>query len=231
MEKLFYIEYGHSQVIQIVIANMLISLTTQLRQLSQRHHLVLKEHLYARLKHPFSLVWAFAIDWMHCICLGIVKSKFQSMLVEKSSRFYVGDQTRLINDRLSSIKPPGSKIGCLPRDISELQNWKATEFKKWLIHYSLVVLHGILDHAYFLQWSLLVSSIGILTKDYISPSELTLADDMLKDFCRLYPILYGGFSCSINFHLVRHLVYYIFRRGPLWAYSCFAFESLNTSRN
>ena len=100
--------------------------------------------------------------------------------MENESRFYVGDQTRLINDRLSAIKPPGSKIGRLPRDI---QNWKATEFKNWLIHYSLVVLHGILDHAYFLHWSLLVSSIGILTKDYISPSELTLADDMLKDFC------------------------------------------------
>ena len=183
--------------------------------------------VFAKLMHPFSLVWAFAIDWMHCICLGIVKTRFQSMVTEKGSTFYVGDQTRTLNDRLSSIKPPGRKIGRLPRETSELQHWKATEFKNWLIHYSLVVLHGILDHRYFLHWSLLVSSIGILTKDHISPGDLTLADEMLKDFCLLYPIFYGAYSCSMNFHLVRHLVYYVFRRGPLWAYSCFAFESLN----
>ena len=164
---------------------------------------------------------------MHCICLGIVKTRFQSMVTEKGSTFYVGDQTRTLNDRLSSIKPPGRKIGRLPRETSELQHWKATEFKNWLIHYSLVVLHGILDHRYFLHWSLLVSSIGILTKDHISPGDLTLADEMLKDFCLLYPIFYGAYSCSMNFHLVRHLAYYVFRRGPLWAYSCFAFESLN----
>lgn len=31
----------------------------------------------------------------------------------------------------------------------------------------------------------------------------------------------------MNVHLLQHLAYYVSRRGPLWAYSCFAFESMN----
>ena len=31
----------------------------------------------------------------------------------------------------------------------------------------------------------------------------------------------------MNIHLLQHLAYYVSRRGPLWAYSCFAFEGMN----
>ena len=31
----------------------------------------------------------------------------------------------------------------------------------------------------------------------------------------------------MNVHLLQHLAYYVSRRGPLWAYSCFAIESMN----
>ena len=31
----------------------------------------------------------------------------------------------------------------------------------------------------------------------------------------------------MNYHLCRHLVHYASHRGPLWAYSCFAYENLN----
>lgn len=40
-------------------------------------------------------------------------------------------------------------------------------------------------------------------------------------------ILYAPTQCTMNVHLLQHLGYYVSRRGPLWAYSCFAFESMN----
>ena len=50
---------------------------------------------------------------------------------------------------------------------------------------------------------------------------------MLQDFVLLMGILYGPTQCTMNIHLLQHLAYYVSRRGPLWAYSCFAFESMN----
>jgi len=28
---------------------------------------------FAKLWYPFDLILSFAIDWMHCVCLGVVK--------------------------------------------------------------------------------------------------------------------------------------------------------------
>lgn len=42
-----------------------------------------------------------------------------------------------------------------------------------------------------------------------------------------YYIFAGGKSERMNVHLLRHLVLHVKHWGPLWAYSCFPFESLN----
>ena len=68
---------------------------------------------------------------------------------------------------------------------------------------------------------------GILCSDSISDEDLRHADSMLQDFVLLMGILYGPTQCTMNIHLLQHLAYYVSRRGPLWAYSCFAFESMN----
>lgn len=37
----------------------------------------------------------------------------------------------------------------------------------------------------------------------------------------------GDNSCTMNVHLLRHLVTCVRNWGPLWVYSCFSFESMN----
>ena len=34
-------------------------------------------------------------------------------------------------------------------------------------------------------------------------------------------------NCTMNVHLVRHLIHYVKLYGPLWTHSCFWFETLN----
>ena len=131
-----------------------------------------------------------------------------------------------LSHRLLSIKPPDI-VGRLPRSLEDLKHWKATELKNWLLHYSIAVLRKILNPLYLFHWTLLVSGIGILCGDSISDDDLRDADDMLQTFVFLMPILYGPTKCTMNIHLLQHLAYYVSRRGPLWAYSCFAFEGMN----
>ena len=184
--------------------------------------------IFAKLSYPFDLVRSFAIDWMHSVCLGVVKyiMHLQTSDGNKDKVFFIGAKTLSMSHKLLSIKPPDI-VGRLPRSLEDLKHWKATELKNWLLHYSVPVLYKILNPLYIFHWSLLGGATGILCSDSISNTDLKEADGMLQDFVLLMGILYGPTRCTMNVHLLQHLAYYVSRRGPLWAYSCFAFESMN----
>ena len=184
--------------------------------------------IFAKLLYPFDLIRSFAIDWMHCVCLGVVKyiMRLQMSDGNRDKPFYLGAKKASISRQLLSIKLPDI-VGRLPRSVEDLKHWKATELKNWLLHYSVAVLRNKLNALHAFHWSLLVGAIGILCSDSISHEDLRHADSMLQDFVLLMGILYGPTQCTMNIHLLQHLAYYVSRRGPLWAYSCFAFESMN----
>lgn len=184
--------------------------------------------IFAKLRYPFDLIRSFAIDWMHCVCLGVVKYIMQLQLSEgnKDKDFYIGASKVRLSQKLLSIKPPDI-VGRLPRSLDDLKHWKATELKNWLLHYSVGVLRNVLNPLYLFHWTLLVGGIGTLCADSISNDDLNDADNMLQDFVLLMGILYGPTKCTMNVHILQHAAYYVSRRGPLWAYSCFAFEGMN----
>ena len=88
-------------------------------------------------------------------------------------------------------------------------------------------MYKVLPALYMFHWSLLVAAVGILGSENISKSDLVIADQMLKDFVILAENLCGVKTCTMNVHQLTHLSFYVMKRGPLWAYSCFAFESFN----
>ena len=46
--------------------------------------------------------------------------------------------------------------------------------------------------------------------------------------CILYMLSHtGNDGCTMNIHLLRHIVDCVRNWGPLWGYSCFSFESMN----
>lgn len=184
--------------------------------------------IFSKLSYSFDLVRSFAIDWMHCVCLGVVKyiMQLQMSIVNKGKLFYIGGNKTSISNKILAIKPPDI-VGRMPRTLEDLKHWKATELKNWLLHYSITVLYKELDALYVFHWSLLVGAIGILCSDSITSDDLKAADSMLQDFVLLMGVLYEPTKCTMNIHLLQHLTYYVSRRGPLWAYSCFAFESVN----
>ena len=154
---------------------------------------------------------------------------FFHLLIHKSNKskaFNISSQTDLLDKRLLSIKPPHI-IGRFPRSLTDSDNWKATELKNWLFHYSLPVMYNILPPEFTIHWSLLVSGIAMLCSEKITEIMLTEADQMLHDFIVLIEPLYGHKKCRMNAHILQHLVYYVRRRGALWCYSCFSFEGFN----
>ena len=72
-----------------------------------------------------------------------------------------------ISDKLLFLRPP-SDISRLPRSLDECKFWKESEWKSFLLYYSLTVLPGVLSNKYINHWFLLVYSIHALLQDCVT---------------------------------------------------------------
>ncbi|XP_073255018.1 uncharacterized protein [Porites lutea] len=177
---------------------------------------------------PFDLVKGFVVEWMPSVCLGVSKSLMNLWpnTENRESEFFLGSKIAVLNKRLLCIKVPDVITRC-PRSLADRATWKATEYRNWLLHYSVPVLKGVLPSQHFLHYTMLVTAVAFLVSDRITMDQLKLADELLDNFCKLMPELYGEGSQTHNFHLLRHLTFFVQLFGPLWVYSCFRFEALN----
>ena len=66
-----------------------------------------------------------------------------------------------------------------------------SEFRNWLLFYSIPVLSGILPNPYLTHLSLLIAGILLLSSECITPSERQDAEKYLKDFYLTFADLYG----------------------------------------
>jgi hypothetical protein len=67
----------------------------------------------------------------------------------------------------------------------------AHELRAWLIHYSPVVLFGILPEEYYQHHLLLSESIFLLSKDIVKEEDIAQSSKLLMHYCCLVSILYG----------------------------------------
>ena len=177
----------------------------------------------------YNLVSGTCIDYMHGILLGVTKLLMSLWFLpeHKGKAFSLSLFTGLVDKRLKNLKPPNN-ISRLPRSINDhLKYWKASEFRSFLLYYSLPVLRDIQSKEYFQHYLLLVNAVYILLKDSISAADIDKSNALLTHFCCLFAALYGDRYMTCNIHQLLHLPDMVVQMGPLWAYSCFSFENAN----
>lgn len=166
---------------------------------------------------------------MHAVLEGVVK-RIITMWFDSTNHngpFYLRRRLSQIDQVFLKQTPP-IELSRPPRSITRhLKYWKASEFRSWLLFYSLPLLIDMLPPLYWHHFSLLVCAMHILLQAELSISLIDSADKMLQDFYHLLPELYGQQSCTINAHLLTHLCKYVRLWGPLWTHSSFSFESKN----
>lgn len=180
------------------------------------------------LSSHLDIVNAVPVDYMHAVLEGVSRRLLSTCLDTKNHvcRFYLGRVTKEIDKRIRLIRPP-QEFRRSPRSVSVMKQWKASEFRAWLLYYCIPVLSGILPADYIYHLSLLVSAMHILLGDAIPSADIDTAHNLLLLFYRLTPQLYGTGICTANTHLLIHLSQFVHNWGPLWCYSCFGFESMN----
>lgn len=176
----------------------------------------------------FNIVYGFAIDAMHADFLGLGR-QFTALFFDTSNHkfdYYIGRQANEVNENILKIK-----LSCQtdrnPRLLNERRNWKANEWRNYVLHYSVGVLYGILPVKYLHNYCRFINSISMLYKSEVSPEDLHICQDLITSVRKEFQEFYGKESMTYNFHTYSHLTECVDNLGPLWNYSNFPFESNN----
>ncbi len=176
----------------------------------------------------FDIGYGFTHEYMHSVLLGIIR-QLANLWFDPSKTFYPFKIVRFSKDvdsKLLTIKPLSS-FSRVPQSILERVMWKASEWRAWLLFYSLPTFETILPRAYCQHYILLVVSIFILLQASIPSAQIDIANFLLKLFVEQLLILYGDSACTYNAHQLIHLADDVKNWGPLWVHSSFPFEHNN----
>ena len=122
----------------------------------------------------------------------------------RTESFNISSKMHEVNEKLMNIQPPNC-IALLPRPLSDIDYFKAAEYKSFMLFHALPSLWGVLPDDIF----------------------LAKARKMLIHFCIDFPALYGKIYQTSNLHLLLHAADKVQDLGPIWAKSCFYFEDYN----
>ncbi|EEC04620.1 conserved hypothetical protein, partial [Ixodes scapularis] len=176
----------------------------------------------------FSITNSTVVDYMHAVCLGVVKATTNLWFKGSHARrsFHLGKKLTMINARLKNITPP-YEFSRLPRSLCQRKFWKATEWRAWLLYYSPFVLNGVLPKPYFKNWCRFSAIMHALLADVVALDRLGAIEAEIAVFMREYQDLYGCAHMTFNLHLIVHLCDSVRQWGPLWGFSAFPFENMN----
>lgn len=155
-----------------------------------------------------SCVEQFSLDYMHLVCLGVVK-RLLSFLKQgpKDCRLSHQQKTR-ISERLEALNGlMPSEFARQPRPLSELERWKATEFRQFLLYSGPVVLRGVVSDDLYNHFLTLTVGMSIML-DSIDEKRnhyLPYAKELLQYFVNKSTAIYGNTFNVYNVHNLLHL--------------------------
>jgi len=174
------------------------------------------------------LVTGCVIDYMHLLCLGVVKRMISFWMkgpIEKRIRLHNNDVRKISNHIVSLRHTLPSDFSRKPRSIFEVDRWKATEFRQLLLYTGPLVFKDVLEESIYKHFLLLFVGIHILMNDELNSSCNDYAEELLKLFVNKSVKLYGEEFPVYNVHGLVHLAAEAKRNGTLDKFSAFPFEN------
>ena len=177
----------------------------------------------------YNILEGNAVDYMHCVLLGVTKMLLKLWFdsVHSKELWYCGTKVELADSKLLQIKPP-LNITRTPRSIQQHRSyWKASEYRNWLLFYSLPVMYSILPIEYLAHHMLLVEAVHTLLQCTITTTMINKVEKLIQHYCFKFQFYYSERYMTANVHYLLHLPMVVQNLGPLFAYSCFPYEGTN----
>lgn len=173
---------------------------------------------------PFlNVITGLIPDIMHCLFLGFVP-QFRNLWLGSSGQPYYIPKSSVIDDELANLKVPNEIRRDFRNMSHHLGDWKTSEYRNFLLFYSVVVLKKLLPPVFYKHWMLLVSATRILLQKTVTIFEIEIAQLMIYKFVALIPELYGPEHVSYNIYILLHVIEGTKNWAAPWAYSAFLYE-------
>lgn len=177
-------------------------------------------------KLAIGMVSQIPLDYMHLVCLGVVKRLLQ--LWVKGNR-----DVRLSLEAINSISHYLITLRSFipvefarkPRSLNDIDKWKATECRQFLLYTGIVIMKLVLPTNCYNHFLSLSIAIRILTDEQLCVSFNTYAKSLLLYFVSNYGNIYGNEYISHNVHNLLHLCDDVQHFGCLDNFSCFKYEN------
>lgn len=172
------------------------------------------------------LVDQFVLDYLHLVLLGVVKKQLKMWTSGRIESLLPSKYILHINNLITSV------MTTQPFDfqrriqtLSQLHNYKGTEFRAFLLYVGPFVLRNVLPKSKYNHFMLLHTAISFLCKPEGSKELIDLARSMLREFVEQMKNLYGSHHLVFNVHCLLHLADDVEKFGHLDSISSFEFES------
>lgn len=168
-----------------------------------------------------------AIDYMHAVLLGVFKTLLKYWVTTKKKPFSLNQsQQDEINRRIQIVKRqlPSDFARC-PRTLDELNNYKATELRLFLLYTGPILFLNVVKDQYYQHFLLLHSAIRILCHPELYITRNNQAEQLLTRFVNEYKFVYGREFIVHNVHVMIHLAAECrYFNMPLDGFSAFPYE-------
>lgn len=174
------------------------------------------------------MVHSFPIDYMHQICLGVVKKLISAYIYGHFSCRQSSRTIESISDELVFLEQFTPKIfSRRPRRLCFLNQFKATEFRLFLLYSGIYALRDKLPRHLYEHFLLLSCAVRILCHPQLvlSHSALARAASYFQTFVEKSKVYCGNSFLVFNVHSLLHVTNFAQLYGSLDNFSCFPFEN------
>ncbi|KAK0136622.1 hypothetical protein N1851_027195 [Merluccius polli] len=170
---------------------------------------------------PINMIRAFPIDYMHQACLGVMKRLLFMWCRGVKGLKMSATQIEQVSSRLTNLRPHiPSSFARKPRDLKELERWKATEYRQFMLYTGKIVLNEFFGH--FMTFSV---AMNILVSPALVENHWRYAADLLRFFVERGRELYGNQFLVYNVHSMLHIAEDAVTFAGLDNCSAFKFEN------
>lgn len=177
-------------------------------------------------KLSIGMISQIPLDYMHLVCLGVMKRLLQLWLRGNKNIRLSANDVNAVSQHLLEIKTYiPSEFARKPRHLRDVDRWKATEFRQFLLYTGIVVMEPVLSSICYSHFVCLSVAIRMLTDSQLCYKANAYANSLLLWFVTNFGNVYGDEYLSYNVHNLIHLANDVQNFGSLDNFSCFKFEN------
>ena len=176
--------------------------TTFRAQSNKEHH----HSVSPFCKLPVDMIANFPLDYMHQTCLGVMKRMLNVWIRGRRQNRFSAQQKEIVSARLILLqKHIPNLFARKPRSLDEVDYWKASEFRQFLLYTGRIVLRGILKPDLYSHFLILCIAICILASERLNSVLNGTAKQLIHTFLAKSSELYGSEFMVYNVHCLSHI--------------------------